>query len=249
MTGIWCSFREVRTPFSVRNVSVWESVRFLCHICPLAWPNRASALEMDGVCEQASHCAQLCGPQAPVLTSATSGHKLPQLRMRRPSATPQELSPQCAWARAASSSGAPRFLSEKILALERDSPGRHMQHWSDLWSQVSLLLLCLSPNLYAHPQCRCSTVYTYAIYMNMVRGPEVDRRALRCAQRCPAPGRARRRGRFPRSPQATRHAGELCIRTQAAQVSAGPVAVWLHTVAHGLPLMQRISVGAWMQQG
>ncbi len=102
----------------------------------------------------------LCGTQAHVLNHATSVHKVPHLRMRRPSAVPQELSPQCAWARAASSSGAPRFLSDNILALERDLPGRPTQHWSDLWSQVSFLLLVLVTYLNAqslYVRCQCLT--------------------------------------------------------------------------------------------
>jgi hypothetical protein len=188
-----------------------------------------------------------CGPQAHVLNPATSVHKVPHLRMRRPCAVPQELSPQCAWARAASSSGAPRFLSDNILALERDLPGRPTQHWSDLWSQVSLLLLVpvtfpQRPHLVrAMSMPHMHAVHTYAIYLNMARGAEVHRRALGCARWCSALERVRRNKRFPLLPQKYRHADGFRNRIQAAQVSAGPVAVWHHIVAHGQPLMQRNS--------
>ena len=60
----------------------------------------------------------------------------PALHARRPSATPGALRPTCAWARAAAASGAPRFLAENILALERDVPARPALRFGDAGAQV-----------------------------------------------------------------------------------------------------------------
>ena len=60
----------------------------------------------------------------------------PALHARRPSATPGALRPICAWARAAAASGAPRFLAENVLALERDVPGGPALRFGDAGAQV-----------------------------------------------------------------------------------------------------------------
>ncbi|KAK9819166.1 hypothetical protein WJX81_001387 [Elliptochloris bilobata] len=69
---------------------------------------------------------------------ASGSADAPAMHARRPSATPGALRPTCAWARAAAASGAPRFLAENILVLERDVPARAALGFDDPGAQAAL---------------------------------------------------------------------------------------------------------------